>query len=337
MKNLFVKFILLGFCLTSFFSCTSDKVANSTTSVVDIYVSGTKGNNPCYWKNNQLFLLDAGGFTNTTTRKIIVSNGDVYVLGLGQNPGLYSTDYVYLFWKNGVLTDLRNALSVSSILAEYITDMYIDGTDVYFCGTTKEWPNGNRSTVYWKNGVKTILSANDGFGFPGQMLVKNNSVYIISTKGISLQSKKGYYIDSVFYDYATDFLGLYGIYENNNNIYIYGTIDSTQTGSNYIGYYKNIVTGTETTIPSIQHIENLQIDSGNLYYANMNGLYCNNILLNNTHTGLMISGFYILNSDKYILSSTDDSTLSFFVDVNGVTTMQNASDEHFESLFVVQN
>lgn len=188
-----------------------------------------------------------------------------------------------------------------------------------------------------ENGVKTILSANDGFGFPGQMLVKNNSVYIISTKGIGLQSKKGYYIDSLFYDYATDYMGLYGIYENNNNIYIYGTIDSTLTGSNYIGYYKNIVTGTETTIPSIQHIENLQIDSGNLYYANMNGLYCNNILLNNTHTGLMISGFYILNSDKYILSSTDGSTLSFFVDVNGVTTMQNASDEHFESLFVVQN
>lgn len=335
MKNVFDKFTILGFCFISFFSCTTDRVANITTSTVDVYVSGTKSITPCYWKNNDLVLLDSGGFNNIRTYKIFVSNPDVYVLGVCPNSvGLGS---VYLLWKNGVLTNLNTALSVSSTILEDIRDMYIDGTDVYFSGTTREWPNGNKSTVYWKNGVKTVLSANDGYGNPGRMLVKNNSVYIISTKGIGSQSKKGYYIDSVFYDYETDYLGLYGIYEDNNDIYIYGTIDTTLTGGNYIGYYKNIITGAETTTPIVEGISKLIFDSGNLYYADSFNIYRNNILLNNTHNGQMLDDFLITNNNKYTLSHDDGSALSFFVDVNGITTMQNASDEIFESLFIVEN
>jgi hypothetical protein len=336
MKKFVVQFLILGICLTTFLSCSSDKVTNSVNSTVDVYIAGTKGNSACYWKNNQLTLLNSTGYTNIFIFKIIVSNGDVHVLGRGESPNMIQP--VYLYWKNGVLTDLNNIFSVSQNIVEYITDMYIDGADVYFCGTTEDWPNGIRSTVYWKNGVKTILSPNDGYGYTGQMLVKNNSVYIISTKGINQQSKKGYYIDTQFYDYGTDYLGLYGIYENNNNIYIYGTIDNTLTGNNYIGYYKNIITGNETTIPNIEIISKLSMDNGNLFYSTTNNkIYMNNSLLNNLFTSNYLIDFVVLNDNKYILSGTDGWLSSCFLDVNGVTSMNSASDERFQNLFVIEN
>ena len=36
----------------------------------DVYVTGKYNNNPCYWKNTQLVLLDNGGLTNGVAQKL---------------------------------------------------------------------------------------------------------------------------------------------------------------------------------------------------------------------------------------------------------------------------
>jgi hypothetical protein len=109
----------------------------------DVFVSGSyfdsKTYVPIYWKNGKINLLPykPSFYAAKETNAIIVQGSDVYILGESDNKGVY--------WKNGVLVNIPNAIEVY--------DMAISGNDIYITGQTTDYHG-----AYWKNGVQTILS-----------------------------------------------------------------------------------------------------------------------------------------------------------------------------------
>lgn len=297
-----------------------------TTSInqnsVDVYVTGKYNGNSCYWKNNQLVVLDDGGISNSIAEKIVVSGSDVHVLG--------NTRYLNaLYWKNGVLIDLNSQLNPNNEPFFQINDMYIDGNDVYFCGNIGNYTT--REICYWKNDVKTTISSNDN-GSAYSMLVSNNELYFIVQNNLG----RGYYKNGVFTD-ETDYCALYGLRKINNEVYLFGTKDNTSTGSNYQGYYKNLTTGNSTYLSNTEYVRNLNGDNNNLYFDNGSNFYTNNTLTTFFYSGVTgIIDFKIVNNNSYILSIEDTSDVNFYLDINNSNSMQiNAADGEFTSILVL--
>jgi hypothetical protein len=124
-----------------------------TVSGTDVYVTGTDGSKPAYWKNGTKILLSvvsaaAGGYCSS----IVVSGNDVYACGY-ENTSSDPDRAVY--WKNGVRTALT---SIGASFESYANNMEVDGNDVYVCGTAERNSNGDYSAVLWKNGVLTNLT-----------------------------------------------------------------------------------------------------------------------------------------------------------------------------------
>ncbi|MCB0745684.1 MAG: hypothetical protein KDC67_17405, partial [Ignavibacteriae bacterium] len=228
-----------------------------------------------------------------------------------------------------VLIDLKSQLNPNNEPFFQINDMYIDGNDVYFCGhignyTTKE-------ICYWKNGVKTTLSSNDS-GSAYLMLVSNNELYFTAQSN----SGRGYYKNGVFTD-ETYYCAIYGLSKINNEVYLYGMKDSSLTGSNYQGYYKNLTTGISTYVSNVEIIRNLNGDNNNLYFNDGINFYTNNIPTTFFYSGVTgIIDFKIVNNNSYILSIEDTSDVNFYLDINNTNSMQiNAADGEFTSILVL--
>lgn len=329
------KAISLFLIVMTLISCENndDFETNSVNqNSVDVYVTGKYNGNPCYWKNNQLVVLDDGGFSNGKTEKIIVSDNDIYVLGYA--------DGNILYWKNGILTILNSQLNPNSELNFHVSDMFIDGNDVYFCGRIGNYSANTREVCYWKNGVKTILSSNDA-GSAGSIIVANNDVFVAASKYIipstsTNYSDKGVYKNGVYYS-ETDYCALYGLRKINNEVYLFGTKDNTSTGSNYQGYYKNLTTGNSTYLSNSEYVRNLNGDNNNLYFDNGSNFYTNNTLTTFFYSGVTgIIDFKIVNNNSYILSIEDTSDVNFYLDINNSNSMQiNAADGEFTSILVL--
>ena len=251
MKN-FVFLILVFVTLVSCDKNNDFESSSVNSAAVDVYVTGKYNNNPCYWKNTQLVLLDNSGITNGIAQKIMVSGSDVYVLG--QGTGYLNT----LYWKNGILVDLNSLLNPNNEPVLQINDMFIDGNDVYFCGSIGNYTN--KEVCYWKNGVKTTLSPYDS-GSAYSIIVSNNNLYITAQNNFG----RGYYKNGIFTD-ETDYCGIYGLSKINNDVYLYGIKDTSLTGSNYQGYYKNLTTGNSTYLSNVDYVRNLNGDNNNLYF-----------------------------------------------------------------------
>lgn len=105
--------------------------------------------------------------TNPTASSGIAK--DVYVVGMevsGQN-------FVPVYWKNGVKTQLSNTFC-------YTYDIFVAGTDVYVVGFEGL---GVHYPVVWKNGVKTQLSTRPGEA--ESVFVSGSDVYICGTEYLS--------------------------------------------------------------------------------------------------------------------------------------------------------
>lgn len=313
-------------------SCSEDLVTNdSANNSVDVYVAGQKNSQACYWKNNQLVLLDSGEITAPLASKIIVANNDVYVLGIGVN----DTETLPMFWKNGVLTNLKTSLSTANEEVRAITDFEIIGNDVYFVGYTRTLLTfDDNSLVYWKNGLKTVVH-DYGSNVPNNSKIKvvNNTIYITGTNNGGDETINGFYLNNVFNEIPNSILN--GLAVNNNEVYAYGTLNNE-------GYYKNINTNSETTFPTtMTAISKMLFDNNSMYFTNGSSIYENGVLFDENQSQLgQIMDFKILNGNTYkiIQESIGDLGYLSHLTINGVQTSQIPdSDGTFLSLFVVQN
>jgi len=335
MKKVLLAFILLTGLLQT--SCSSDLVSESllATNSVDVYVAGQKDSQACYWKNNQPVLLESEGVFGTIANKIIVLNDDVYVLGRGvsTNP----LDAPPLFWKNGVLTNLKTSLSTDTEEVMSITDFEVIGNDVYFVGYTRKTiiDFEDYSLFYWKNSVQTLVHNYGGYAQnQARIKIADNNVYVTGTNsdnGNVSGQIDGYYTNGVFTEISNSILN--GLAVNNNEIYAYGTVNNTN-------YYKNITTNSETTIPSASNgITKILFDNSNMYLTDASKIYKNGILFDEgTVTSGTIQDFKVLDDNIYKIRQEGVFSFISYLTINGVETMALPNgDGSFQSIYVVQN
>lgn len=110
----------------------------------NFYVGG-KTSFPMYWKNTEMIKLgDLFGEVN----QIILSEGKVYAVGFYNKNNSNSTGNTACYWVNGALVELEDDAQANGI--------YIDGNDIYVCGSKGNVPAAYRA-CYWKNGIRVDL------------------------------------------------------------------------------------------------------------------------------------------------------------------------------------
>ncbi len=338
MKNIILKFILLSLTIL-LFSCSHNEnvenMVNSSVNLSEVYVAGKKNSQACYWNNNQLIMLDSGSLTNTFADKIIVTNENVHVFGGGYE----NNQFISLYWKNGVLTNLKNQLSTNAYSVS-ITDMNVVGNDVYFAGYTYANPfnyNNSSSLVYWKNNVKNTVANYSNHSFTKTKIqVVNNNVYLLGAGNVNF-SDKGFYKNGVYNEILN--VDLYDIIinKNNNEVYVLGS-----NYSNNSAYYKNLTNNTSVYLPNsllieinFDEINNMYLGFGNKIFKNGTVFFDGSANINNQSYV-----FKFLNDNTYkltIFENNDVAPANYSLNINGINSMQSASGEVFRSFFVVQN
>ena len=326
MKKLISLFVIL---LT--ISCsTVDDLNTSTQNPVDVYIAGVKTNNAAYWKNNQPYLLSGGDGGEAT--KICVSNNNLHVLG---KKTLDNWRTEYLYWENGNLINLNTAFNTPAQYVHSITDMEVVGNDVYFVGYTKNPLLAVEiyELAYWKNGVKTVLDNNiNNPPFQAKIKVVNNTVYVIGYTSNCFNSCHGIYVNNVFQSFSVGVLSK-DITVKENQVYVYGTITTTNTG-----FYKNMATGVETTLTTIPSVYKLLFDNNNTYVADGVNIFKNNTQIYSSSFFSFYIDFIALNNNVYILKREGDFGTFDALYVNDVNVFQIFVDQgKFNSLTVVQN
>jgi hypothetical protein len=327
-KLLFISTLLLFSLLHV--SCSINSISNNAlpSNPVDVYVAGSKNGQACYWKNNQLIQLNSGTFIGTNATKIIISNNNVYVLGSTTN----GNPTTYLYWKNGVLTNLNTSFSTSARTVLSIEDMEIVGNDVYFVGYTGPAMLTviQPELTVWKNNLPTALNTSNQFGnFPSRIKVLNNTVYVSGKNNNGAAT--GYYVNSVFNPLLNSTPR--GFTVNNNSIFTYG---SQLMG----GFYYDLINNVNTTInfASNGSVFNMCFDNNNVYYSSQTDIYKNGSLFSASPVGLNNLGdFKVLNDNLYKIINFGGVNFYQTTEINGVTTMTTSSGELFNSLFIVQN
>ena len=324
------KLISLFVILLTISCCNVDDLNTSTQNPVDVYIAGVKTNNAAYWKNNQSYLLTGGSGGEAT--KICVSNNNVHVFG---KKTLDNWITEYLYWENGNVTNLNASFNTPAQHVRSITDMEVVGNDVYFVGYTKNPLIAAEiyELVYWKNGVKTVLDNNiNNPTFQAKIKVVNNTVYVIGYTSNCFNSCHGIYVNNVFQSFSVGVLSK-DITVKENQVYVYGTITTTNTG-----FYKNMATGVETTLTTIPSVYKLLFDNNNTYVADGVNIFKNNTQIYSSSFFSFYIDFIALNNNVYILKREGDFGTFDALYVNDVNVFQIFVDQgKFNSLTVVQN
>jgi hypothetical protein len=132
------------------FSASTSSIAVSGT---DVYVAGADNNTACYWKNGveHVFPQPNPNFPVSYAAGIAISaTGDVYIVG-SYVAGFINSNSSYnvaVMWKNNVMSLL--AFNKFGSLA---TGIYIDGSDVYVCGSAVVNNGEYDIPIYWKNNI----------------------------------------------------------------------------------------------------------------------------------------------------------------------------------------
>ena len=327
MKKLF---FVLG--LLVIISCNNDDETLNcgTQNPVDVYIAGVKNHAAAYWKNNQPYLLSDGN--GGEANKICISNNNVHVLGKKTSDNWISE---YLYWENGNLTNLNTAFNTPAQHVRSITDMEVVGDDVYFVGYTKNPIIAAEiyELAYWKNGVKTVLDNNiDNPTFQAKIKVVNNTVYVIGFTSSCFNSCHGIYVNNAFQSVSLGIL-LKGLTVKDNQVYVYGTNSSTNTG-----FYKNMDTGVETTLTTIPSVEKLFFDNNNTYVTDGVNIFKNNTQIYSSSWFSFYIDFFALNNNVYILKREGDFGTLDALYINDINVLQLFVDQgKFNALTVVQN
>lgn len=228
-------------------------------------ISGASQSGPCYWKNGSLVLLN-GGASSIDATGIAVSDGNVYVIGVE-----YDVTPVSYIWRNGIKSTLLGPNGEQCFAKDiYVsgTDVYVVGSTYSNNGGQSEpvlWINGTASTlsggtsatgvckvgsdlyvsgaggytatgyeaVYWKNGVKYVLST---LGYPtGATSVyhSNGDLYFsgVVTSSSTPHEKVVYWKNGVI-NYVTngqETAYAKGVVVQGEDVYVYGTETSAKT------------------------------------------------------------------------------------------------------------
>ena len=305
-----------------FSSCSVDDVLNDN---IDIYAAGTFNESACYWKNNELTLLDNNGYSSTYATDIFVTNDNTYILGSATIDEEINPDEIkpYLFWENEVVSNLNVELSEPGVEIYRIDDFYVDDENVYFVGITETLSLVSQySLAYWKNGIKTILDENIERDNTSYIEVINDNAYVFYSDNFS-NGVQGIYANNSFTQVNSNY-GFIKMKSNENEIYIYGRLlDSSD------GFYYNFNTGIETTTP--YEVEVLDFDQNNVYTLAFSDLsyykeiFKNDKLYYQVDVDHIINDFKIYNDNLYTIEDIFFGPQILYINGSPLITLENAS------------
>ena len=249
-------------------------------------------------------LLDtADNGSNIHANGIFVSStGDVYVAGTvwynGQSNVPYTTPtaayplsgYIATYWKNGKAVNLPSTgylaggASTSSEHADYVSGIFVNGSDVYVSGGSNQYIIDSANTYqfarYWKNGVSVNLSAGLIDSSTGGtvtsrpnttgIFVSGSDVYVSGTlsRSQALYWKNG---TSIFLTgVGTLGAAAQSIFVAGSDVYAVGYVDSA--AASYAAIWKNGVHKTLSAYPSTAN--GITVSGDTVYVAgseNVNG------------------------------------------------------------------
>jgi hypothetical protein len=150
-----------------------------TVQDTNIYVAGSEGLTPCYWKNGNIVKLTEVPVTPgaSQARAITVQGNDVHIAG--------STYTDAFYWKNGSVSILPSPNKSS---AGY--GMVLKGSDVYICGYYAT--STGQTACYWKNGVINTFNDNSLRSVAyGIAIADNGDVSVVGYRLGTLVPKSG--------------------------------------------------------------------------------------------------------------------------------------------------
>lgn len=187
---------------------TNSVVRDISVSGSDTYAVGSLNGTPIYWKNGESVLLPNKGNPQTSwANAVSVQNGNVYTMGYEFNGSDASS--ITVFWKNEELLDVElsgEGLCMSMVgddiyclfekdektylyktgeiidtglktwtgfAGPHFQTLFVDGEDVYIIGQQ------DGIAKIWKNGVVSLLTAEDNQCALTGICVYNKDVYVV--------------------------------------------------------------------------------------------------------------------------------------------------------------
>lgn len=155
---------------TSLTDGTKDAVATDiAVSGENVYVVGGEENS----KGIYLAKIWINGVSVDLTeqpsdaKKVIVSGGDIYVLGYV----LENNSYVEKIWKNGIMSEIE--------IEGITTSLAVNNGDVYIVGFH------DQVAKVWKNGIFSNLTSGMFYSVANDIEIKDNDVYIVGEEDVA--------------------------------------------------------------------------------------------------------------------------------------------------------
>lgn len=275
------------------------------------------------------------------------------------NNNKITTAHIYAVGNNGNNESYITKDGVSTVLGTgyYVTDVFVQGNDVYTCGSI------NGIATYTKNGVHTTLGNSANTSYAYKLAVIGNDVYAVGNvfDPATLDDHPAYWKNGVQHilDIAPNFKGrAYDIKISNNDVYIAGyqhNFDPVNPITNIL-YWKNEVLTTVNSSRvysfNYQGEISIAIDNNDVYLAvnerDNDAAFNGNAYLikNGTEETLVdddseVIDIFISNSDVYLCGSHINSSgvpNKSIVWKNGTVVVEK-DNEHgaFISLWVKEN
>jgi len=198
----------------------------------DVYVTGNKDYQSCYWKVGQpeTPTLLNGSFIprrdyGYSGNSIAISGNDVYVGGSDE-----STQHP-VYWKNGQKVSLPFDNTPLDTNNEYgwVTGIAVSGNDVYATGGTMGYTDVFGKAVYWKNGEQFILPKNENYPTYATeaegIAVSGSDVYVCGSQSVPDDEVRGvavYWKNGRQITLSTVASEAFGIAVSGNDVYVCG-------------------------------------------------------------------------------------------------------------------
>lgn len=241
---------------------------------VDVYVAGLTDvsgkSTAMYWKNGEAVIL---GQYNSSANDIVVTGGNVYVVGDEINEGIY--DAVY--WVNDKKMVLGNGTYNSHADA-----IHVLGTDIYIVGYEERYSEtGGWYDVpkCWKNGIEMPLSLNfthnDAWPRPHScravdITSSGNDVYVACD--INVGDSLAYWKNAEAQFVPTKYNSIYidGIAVNGSDVYLAGTATNIKL-YDIATYWKNKTEVRVVTEVGYSGLDDIFIAGNDVYLVGSDG------------------------------------------------------------------
>jgi len=182
----------------------------------DVYLCGSKGSRPVYFKNETMVELDANQHSYSRVFFIYFSDGVVYTAGNHGSGSNYSDCY----WINTTRTDITDV--PAGIKYFKISGLFAYGGDAYISG---HYVDGNNEThaCYWKNGVRRDMP--EIRSMASSIFIDNGRVYVAGsyerTTLTGTVTEAGYWVDGKFELVVRHIPEIDGIFVEKGTVYTY--------------------------------------------------------------------------------------------------------------------